>query len=150
MALVLEAINLVKERARLEARKPGPAESLRALWKHMQSLKNPDLKLAPYNDLKTADVIVSDAACTLYCIFAQIPSTQTIASWLKISDSASAAGAMDVGIKFGTTMTSKQTCPIYIDGVAMTNGATIGSHTANNGTTKSENADAATGFVIVG
>lgn len=152
MALTLEAIVLVKERARLESRKPGPAEALRSLWKHMQQLQNPDLKIKFFSDLKTADVVVSDAACKLYAIFFAIPSTATVDSWLKGSNHATTAAANgDVTFNSKAASTAgKQYCPVFHDGLPMSAGLTLGSHTAVNGNTKSENVDAATGFAIVG
>ena len=152
MAFVLEAANNVKQRSLLESRRSGPADSLRALWKWMAQVGNPDLKFKAFSGLKSTDVVVSDAPCTLYAIFASIPSTATVDSWLKISDHATtAAAAADVVIKItAASLAGKQTCPIFIDGLVLGTGATIGSHTANNGNTKSELVDAATGFVIVG
>lgn len=152
MGLVLEANVLVKERARAESRAPGVNEALRSLWKHMQQLKNPDLKIKFFSGFKSADVVVSDSPCKLYAVYFAIPATATVNSWLKGSDHATvAATAGDIVFQsIAASTAGKQFCPVFHDGLPMATGLTLGSHTANNGNTKSELVDAATGFAIVG
>lgn len=152
MALTLEQNLNVKERCRADAQKVGVAESLRALWKHMQQLGNPDLKFKSISGLASADVVVSDAACKLYAWCIKKPSASTVDAWAKISDHASTAGTNpDVAVKMvGTGGGGRAYCPIWLDGLPLGTGCTVGCHTANNGNTKSAAADAVTGFAIVG
>lgn len=152
MALVLEDINLVRQRSREDAQKVGIAEALRALWKHMVSLRNPDLKIKFFSGLETADVVISDAACKLFFVAVTKPSGSTTDAWFKISDHASvAAAAADVVAKLiGTGGGGRAYGVTFLDGLKLGTGATAGCHTTNNGATKSAAADAATGFAIVG
>lgn len=152
MALTLENINLVRQKTYPDSHWPGVAENLRALWKHMQQLSNPDLKIKFVSGLETADVVASDAACKVYAIFLKKPSASTTDAWAKGSDHASAAAANGdfVAKLIGTGGGGREYCPVFADGLKMGTGFTVGSHTTVNGSTKSAAADAWTGFVIVG
>ena len=152
MALTLEDINLVKQKARGESRKPGPHEALRSLWKHMQQLGNPDLKIAFFSALQTADVVISDSACKVYALFIQKPAASTTDAWFKGSNHATVAAANPEFAAYlrGTGGGGRQYCPVFHDGLPMGTGFTVGSHTTAAGNTKSAAADAPTGFVIVG
>lgn len=151
MALVLEDIQLVKQRSRWDVRKPGSAENFRALFKHMEALKNPDLKLAPISGLQTADVVLSDSPCKLYALFLVKPTASTVDAWIHLSDHATVASSGDVSVKFVGTGGGGQTHNVtFPDGLQLATGATVGCHTAVGGTTKSLVADAVTGFGIVG
>lgn len=152
MALTLEDINLVKQKTQGESRKAGVQEALRSLWKHMQQLKNPDLKIKFFSGLSSADVVASDAACKLYALFFVKPAASTTAAYLKVSDHASAMQASSsVVIYLAATGGGGQShCLVWHDGLLMNTGATIGSATAGSGTTQSNAADAPTGFAIVG
>lgn len=152
MALVLENANLVRQKTFPDSRKPGVAESLRSFWKHMEQLSNPDLKIKMFSGLETADVVVSDAACKVYAIFMKKPTASTTNAWFKGSNHASAAAANGdfTTLLVGTNGGGREYCPVYHDGLPMGTGFTVGCHTTVNGNTKSNAADAATGFVIVG
>lgn len=152
MALTLEAINIVKQKALAESRKVGPAEALRSLWKHMQQLQNPDLKIAFISGLNAADVVISDSPCKLYAYLITKPSASTTDAWFKGSDHATVAAANgDIVTKLvGTSGGGRSYCPVYHDGLPLGTGLTVGSHTTVNGNTKSASADAPTGFAIVG
>ena len=152
MALVLENINLVVQKTYPDSRWPGVAENLRALWKHMQSLRNPDLKIKMYSGLASADVVASDAACKVYAIFMKKPTASTTNAWLKLSNHATAAAANGDFTTFlvGTGGGGREYCPTYNDGLPFGTGCTIGCHTTVNGNTKSAAADAVTGFAIIG
>lgn len=152
MALVLENINLVSQKTYPDSRWPGVAANLRALWAHMQQLRNPDLKIKMFSGLETADVVVSDAACKVYALFIRKPLASTTNAWFKASNHASAAAANGDFTTFlvGTAGGGREYCPTYPDGLPFGTGCTVGCHTTVNGSTKSNAADAATGFVIVG
>lgn len=152
MALVLTDIFTVKERARYESRSPGVAESLRALFKHLNQIGNPDLKLVEYSGLGAADAVISDSACKLYAIFAKKPTASTTDSWLKGSNHATVAAANGDFVAYlrGTSGGGRSYCPCFMDGLPLGTGLTLGAHTTVNGNTKSNAADAPTGFAIVG
>lgn len=151
MAITLEGINKVKERTRWDVRKPGVAEALRSLWKHMQALGNPDLQFVAYSGLESADKVIADAACSVYAIYIKKPSASTTDAWLKGSDHATTAAANgDFVAKLKSTTSTREFCPVFHDGLIMATGFTLGSHTTVNGNTKSAAADAPTGFVVIG
>ncbi len=152
MALTLVGINVAKELARGESRKPGVHESLRSLWKHMQQLGNPDLQLVFFSGLGAADKVIADVACKLFALYAIKPAASTVDSWLKGSDHATVAAANgDVVAKMiGTGGGGRAYCPVFHDGLKLGTGLTLGAHTTVNGNTKSNAADAPTGFAIVG
>lgn len=151
LGLTLEDINLVKRRTRWDTRKPGAAEALRSLWKHMEALRNPDLKFLAISGLETADVALSDAACRLYALYLQKPTASTVDAWMHLSDHATVSSSGDVTIKFkGTSGGGQVHCTVFHDGLMLATGATVGCHTAVGGTGKSLVADAVTGFGIVG
>lgn len=151
MALTLESIDQVKEKARGESRKVGVHESLRSLWKHLQSLGNPDLKIAFFTGLQSADVVVSDAACKVYAIYMIKPTASTVDSWFRGTNHASVASGADLSVYLrGTSGGGRAYCPVFHDGLPMGTGLTVGAHTAVGGTSKSLVADAPSGFVIVG
>lgn len=153
MALTLEGINRVKERTRWDVRKPGAAETLRALWKHMQALGNPDLQFVAFSGLQSADGVIANVACNVYAIYIEKPTTSVVDSWLKGSDHATVAAANGdfVAKLLGTAAAAaKRHCVVFPDGLNMGTGFTVGAHTTVNGNSKSLVADAPTGFVVVG
>lgn len=152
MALTLEDVNLVKRRTRYDTRKPGVSETLRALFKHMESLRNPDLKFQSISGLQTADQVLSDSPCKLYALYLTKPTASTVDAWAKLSDHATVAAANgDVTAKFVGTGGGGQThCMAFNDGLQLATGATVGCHTTVNANGKSLVADAVTGFGIVG
>lgn len=152
MALSLGDINAVMRRARGDSRKVGVAEALRSLVQHMHNIGNPDLQLVEFSGLASADKVIADAACKVYAIFIAKPTASTVNAWLKGSDHATvAAAAGDFSARLvGTSGGGRQYCPIFHDGLPMGTGFTMGCHTTVNGNTKSQAADAATGFVIIG
>lgn len=152
MALTLENINLVRQRTFPDSRWPGVATTLTALWKHMQQLSNPDLKIKFISGLDSADVVVSDSACKLYAVFMKKPTASTTDAWAKGSNHATVAAANGDFVTYlrGTSGGGREYCPIYADGLPLGTGFTVGSHTTVNGNTKSAAADAWTGFAIVG
>jgi len=151
MALTLEGVRRVIERTRWDTRKPGVAEAMRSFIKHLQALGNPDLQFVAISGLDTADKVCADVAASLYAVFLAKPAASTTNAWVKASDSASAAGANgDLVVMLRSTVGAKQFCLVFHDGLPFGTGITFGSHTTNNGSTKSAVADAATGFAIVG
>lgn len=152
MALSLENILQVKRRTRWETRKPGASESLRALFKHMESLGNPDLQLVALDFTANADIVVADVACKLYALYLKKPSGSTTDAWVKGSDHATVAAANgDVVAKMiGTGGGGQEHCIIYPDGLKLGTGLTMASHTTVSGNTDSNDADSCAGFAIIG
>jgi hypothetical protein len=153
MALTLENINQVKQRARHETRGVGAAEGLRSLWKHMESLGNPDLQFVPFDQTDNAETVIADVPCKIFAIYFKKPAASTTAAWLKLTDEASAGNEAHADISFkqaAAVGAKKEFCVVFHDGFSMASGAMIVSHTANDGNTDSNDADAAAGFCIIG
>lgn len=152
MALSLEGILVVKQKANLESRKAGPAMGLRSLWLYMETLQNPNLQFVAFSGLNAADKVIADAACKLFALFSIKPAASTTNAWLKGSDHATvAAAAGDIAQKMiGTGGGGRSYCTVWHDGLPFGTGLTLGSHTAVDGNTKSNVADAPTGFAIIG
>lgn len=154
MAITVEDIRKVKERCRIDSlSKIGPANILRALFKHMNdTLRNPDLQFVAFALANAADTVIADAACKLYFLLAIKPSASTTNAWIKGSNHATvAAAAGDVVIPMiGTGGGGKAQTLCFPDGLPLGTGLTIQSHTTVNGNTASADADCATGFAIIG
>lgn len=151
MALTVEDVNLVSQKALAESRSAGSQEALRALFAHFNTRKNPDLQLVPYSGLNAADKVIADVACKVYCVFIKKPAASATDAWLKGSDHATVAAANgDFVAKMLAAGAGDEHCAIFPDGLRMGTGFTLGSHTTVNGNTKSNVADAPTGFCIVG
>lgn len=152
MSLTLNDVLTTKELARIEARKTGPAAALRSLFIYLQQIGNPDCLLVSYSGLSSADKVISDSPCKVFAVFMLKPTASTTDAWLKGSDHATVAAANGdfVAKLIGTGGGGRSYCPVFHDGLKMGTGFTVGCHTTVNGNTKSNAADAATGFVIVG
>jgi hypothetical protein len=152
MALTLERINDVKQRCRMDTRKPGAVEALRALWKHMEQLGNKDLQFVPLDYTGGSDQVIADVACKLYALFLVKPAASTTDAWIKVSDHATTAAANgDVVVKMLGTGGGGQThAVVFPDGLMLGTGATTASHTTVNGNTDSAAADSCSGFAIIG
>jgi len=153
MALTLENVNLVKQRTRWDVRVPGAVEALRSLWKHLESLGNPDLQYVMFDQTGNAETVIADVACKIYAIYFKKPAASTVAAWLKLTDEASANNEAHADISFklaAAVGAKKEFCVVFHDGFSMATGAMLVSHTANDGNTDSQDADACAGFVIVG
>jgi hypothetical protein len=152
MSLSLEGILPVKQKANLESRKAGPAMGLRSLWLYMDTLQNPNLQIVFYSGLGAADKVIADVACKLYALFSVKPTASTTSSWLKGSDHATVAAANgDIVQKMvGTGGGGRSYCLVWHDGLPLATGLTLGAHTTVSGNTKSNAADAPTGFAIIG
>jgi hypothetical protein len=152
MALTLENINLVKQRTRWDTRKPGVSEVLRALWKHMEALGNPDLQFVPLDYTGRADQVIANVPCKLYALDLKKPVASTVASWVKISDHATVSAiAADLVVPFVAAVGAlKEVCLVFADGLPLAIGATTAAHTAIDGATDSAVADSAGGWAIIG
>lgn len=152
MALTLENINLTKQRTRFATRTPGAMETLKALFLHLQQLRNPDLQFVVFDCTDNTDIVIADVACKVYAIYYKKPATSTTAAWLKCSDSASAAAAAgDVVVPLPAAAAAlKEAAVVFPDGLNMVNGFTLATHQSVNGNTDSADADSPSGFVIVG
>ena len=153
MALTLEDAVKTKQRCRAETRSPGASLILKALFMHLATnLNNIQLQFTAVAGLNSADVVGADVACKVYCVYGKKPTASTTDAWLKASDHATTAAANgDFVAKYlGTGGGGQEHAIAYMDGLKMGTGFTLGSHTTVNGNTKSNVADAPTGFVIVG
>lgn len=152
MALSTERINDVKRRCRMDSRKPGVTESLRALWKHMEQLGNPDLQLVALDYSGGADQVVADVACKLYALYLKKPTASTTDAWIKFSDHATTAAANGdlVQKMIGTGGGAQEHCAVWPDGLKFGTGLTTASHTTVNGNTDSAAGDSCIGFAIIG
>jgi len=152
MALSLEDINKVKQRCHDSLRKPGPGEALRGLFKHMQQLGNPRLQLVPLDFTPGTDIVVADAPCKLYALYLKKPVASTTAAWVKGSNHATTAAANGdiVTLLGGAGGGGQEHCQTFNDGLQLSTGLTMASHTAVGGSTDSNAADAASGFAIIG
>ena len=154
MALTLENINLVKQRTRWDTRKPGVSEVLRALWKHMEALGNPDLQFVPYDETDQAGKVIADVPCKVYAFLMKKPATSTVAAWMKLIDAATVgteATSDGVGFKLAAAVGAvKEHCVVFPDGFSFATGVTSASDKAGNNSTASEVADSCAGFVIIG
>ena len=152
MALTLERINDVKQRCRMDSRKPGVVETLRALWKHMEQLGNLDLQFVALDYTAGADQVIADVACKLYAWYFLKPSASTTDAWIKISNHATvAAAAGDIVIPLvGTGGGGAVHCLVFPDGLKISTGLTTAQHTSLAGSTDSSAGDACGGFAIIG
>jgi hypothetical protein len=126
MAVSLEGINLTKQRARAETRKPKIQLLLKTLFSYLAQHKgNPDLQFVAFSGLTSTDVVVADAACKVYAQYMKKPSTSSTAAFVK-------------------------DLLIFPDGKSMANGYTLISNTTSGGGTGTAAADQCSGFVIIG
>lgn len=152
MAQTLEDINKVKQRCRAEARKPGVAEALKALFKHMEQLRNPDLQFVPLDYTANADIVISDVPGKLYALYLKKPTASATLAVVKISDDAATCNAAsEFMLPFVATGGGGQEhCAIFPDGLKFNTGMTTASHTTVAGAVDSADADACVGFAIIG
>jgi hypothetical protein len=153
MAQTLATALSVKQKALSDTRDPASQSVLRTFFSYIsQHRGSPDLQFVAISGLNAADVVLSDVALKLYVVLLKKPTASTTDAWAKISDHASAAAANgDWVSKFiGTSGGGQELCAVWPAGMKLGTGATIGSHTTVNGSTKSASADAPVGFAIVG
>jgi hypothetical protein len=152
MALTLSALELALRKMMPEAKKAGTQSVARAVKDYLNQIGNPDVKFLAFSGLETADAVISDSACRVYCIFGKKPAASTTNAWLKGSDHATVAAANgDFVAKYiGTSGGGREYLVFFADGLPFGTGLTLGCHTTVNGNTKSAAADAVTGFAIVG
>lgn len=154
MALTLESINKVLQRARVDAQaKVAIATALRGFFKHANDvLKNPDLQFVPFQLANGADTVIADAACKLHFLAVVKPQASTTNAWFKGSNHATVAAANgDITLFLvGAGGGGKAYGLHFGDGLPLGTGLTIQSHTTVNGNTASAAADLAYGFAILG
>lgn len=150
MALSLEGINLTKQRARAETRKPKIQAILKALFSYLAQHKgNPDLQFTAFSALSTTSVVVADAACKLYALFVKKPSGSTTSAFVQVTDHASAGATASADLRI-IAQNANEEILIFPDGLSMANGVTLLSTTTNSGATGTAAADQCSGFGIVG
>lgn len=150
MALTLERALLTRQRCLAFTRKPKVQMGLKALFSYLdQHKRDPDLQFSTFSALTAADQVAADAACKVYAIYIAKPSGSTVASYFKGTNHAStgSATASDFTLLLPTNNIELITFP---DGLAMSAGFTLNSHTTADGSSGTVAADRPSGFVIVG
>ena len=153
MALSVENALAVKQKSIPSSRNPASQSILRTLFSYFaQHLPGKEFQLVPISGLETADVVGADVAASLFAVLVRKPTASTTNAWFKASDNTTTAGTNpDFALKLiGTAGGGLEHCPVFPKGLPFGTGITFGSHTANNGNTKSNAADAPIGFAIVG
>ena len=148
MALSLSGINIAKQKAIAEIRRPKIQAGLKALFSYLVQHKgSPDLQFVAFSALSSGSTVIADAACKLYAVFAKSPSAST-ASYLKATDdeTTASATAFELGAKIPA---GKEELFVYPDGLSMASGVALRADTTMAGSTGSAT-DGPSGFVIVG
>jgi len=157
MAVSTEAINLVKQKARISLdgidAGPGAKAAFKAFWFWMATHKgNPDLVHAAFADL-TTDAVVEDEACTLYAVYLKKQTSSTAAYYKIFNDATDDSTAADAVACVPLITSDYETFLIFPKGVSLSAGLVHGSYVAGddyNGTTQSTSGDGPDGFVIYG
>jgi hypothetical protein len=152
MALSLGDANAVVRRMRGSARSSGVAETIRAFSATLNDvLQNRDIQLVEFANMNSADKVIADVACRILAIYVKKPTASTTDAWFKGSAHATVAAADgDFTMKLvGTGGGGREYFVSFQSGLPMTLGFTIQCHTTVNGSTKSANADCASGFVVL-
>lgn len=112
-----------------------------------QQLGNPDLQVVAFDRLSSSEVVIADAACKLYAIFAK--KVTATATFTKATDSATTSSdtAAEVVLKMAGANTYYAS--LFLNGLAMASGITMQGNTTADGGTGSA-LDGANGFVILG
>lgn len=149
MALAtLQTLNDVKRRA---LSFPGISaiaqRQLKTFFETMSQIKkNPNLVLIPFDELSSTEVVISDAAATLYAAYLQ-KDTATL-TFSKITDHATTSSDTASDFLFPSAKVGDE-LHTYVNGFALANGATMqGNTTADGGTGSASNG--AKGFLILG
>lgn len=153
MALTLASALSVKQKTLADTRNADSQSLLRTFFSYWSQHKlNGDLQFVPVSGLSSADVVLANVPARLHVLFLRKPSASTTDAWAKISDNTTTAGTNpDLAVKLiGTGGGNQEVCLVFPQGLKFGTGITLGSHTANNGNTKSNSADAPVGFAIVG
>lgn len=150
MALSLERALLVRQRTLAFTRKPKIQAQLKAFFSYLdQHKKDPDLQFTAYAALTSTDVVIADAACRLFAVYIEKPSASTVTAFFKLTNHASTGSATASDIT-QIALTNDIILLQYGDGLAMSAGVTLLSHTTADGSSGSVAADRPNGFVIVG
>lgn len=153
MAQTLASALSAKQKALADTRSAATQSLLRTFFSYWQQHKgNNDIQFVAISGLQSADVVLSDVAGKLLALFLKKPTASTVSAWAKISDHATvAAAAAELVLYFiGAAGGGQELCVVFPNGEIFGTGMTLGSHTANNGNSKSLIADAPVGFAIVG
>lgn len=153
MALTLENINLVKQRTRWEVRTPGVSENMRAFWKHMESLGNPDLQFVPWDETGQAGSVIADVPAKLFVFYIKKPAASTVLAFVKLINATTvgteAKGDLCV-MMAAAVAAKKEFCLVFSDGLSFATGITVASDKGVDNSTASEVADSSAGFCIIG
>lgn len=161
MAIATENIVLAKRKAfaRLSngtAGSPFAQAVIDQLFRYLsQHGANPDLQVIPFSAagvVATTGQALADAACKLYAVVAKKQATNSTDAYLAFFDDPvdDCDGATDARLSLGFLVASDEEIWLKKDGLPMAAGVVAVSYTDYDGTTKSAEADAATGFIIIG
>jgi len=150
MALSLSDANLVRQRAYAETRKAKVQAALKSFFSYWAQHKgNADLQIVFFSALADTDTVIADAACKVHALFVASPSDASNASFVKMTDHASASSDADPTWCNKVAAGATELLMSY-DGLAAANGITMQGNTTASGGTGTAAGDATSGFVIVG
>ena len=154
MAITLEAANLVRQKARRYTKNPLVSYALKSFFAYHSARGNADLQIVYFDAADTAvtdGVIVADAACVVYFVWAKKRNDATD-DYFKLYDNASVdTTTTEARLVLPILEASEDHLAIFPAGLTMASGCVATSHTEALGTTDSAAAaDASDGFVILG
>jgi hypothetical protein len=163
MATALENSLLVKQKVKnaLMDASPVVQAQFEALFKHFNSIGNPDLQFVPYDgtDAEGANGYNSgiNAACTLYAIYGKKPRVAEDVFLAILDDATGAEGttflsSLGFFAKNGTstTLAQEEVAMVNTTGLPVAAGVNIKAYTTVAGTTDSTAGAAPDGFFLIG
>jgi hypothetical protein len=159
MALSLENSLLVWQKTRIALDTFAANQVIRAAFKALKEQLagvggNPDLQFVVFANTSVDDasgLVLADAACKLYAVFAKKQATATDAYLSILDDATDDTGvATDVRMVLPFLVASHQVVAVDPAGIDMATGVVAKSYTDWDGTTDSSAGDAMDGFIIIG
>ena len=142
-----EDINLTRQRILPVQRDAAVQIMMEAFFEAMVHEGNPDMQYVTFTDLENADEVILAGAGAVCMVYIKKPSGSTTTAYFKASDHATVTAADE---EMGVAMdTNDEHVLCFPAGVPQTVGFTVGSHTTAAGNTKSQAADAPSGFVLL-
>lgn len=129
--------------------KPSSQRAFKALKEYLaEQGGNPDLQVVGFGSLSATDLVIADAACTLYAVVLKKAATAT-ATFSKLTDSATASSDDSSDFVIKSNVSKGETVLVFPTGIAFANGIAMqGNTTASGGT--SSGTDACTGICLLG